>query len=108
MELLYIKTDTWWFELILIWLAISVLIIIALVFQKKKDWKKIGRAVLVLAFLPIIIVGALLAIPFLVFKKKKPVAQKEVPKTKTEKMQDLAGKPGAIIKKYLYPDRHMK
>jgi hypothetical protein len=95
-----------WVDLLYLWAILSVLVILAASLKKPRAFKNALAGLAISICLPLLIAVIIVAMPFAISHKRKKKKAETDKKTPGHPFTTMAGRPGAIIKKYLYPDRH--
>jgi hypothetical protein len=96
--------SSFWEDMLVLWAVCSALIIILATLKQPRSFKNTLAGLGISAGLPLLVAIIIVAMPFTIsHKRKKLVEDKKQP---GHPLRTIAGKPGAIIKKYLVPDKH--
>ena len=97
---------SFWADLLYLWAIVSVLVIVAAILKRPRGFKNALAGLAIAICLPLLVAVILVAMPFTISHKRKKKKEEVDKKTPGHPFATMAGRPGAIIKKYLYPDRH--
>jgi cell division protein FtsW (lipid II flippase) len=98
--------NVFWVDMAILWGILGGLIVLAASLKRPRKAKNAAAGLVIALLLPLLLVLLVIVMPFTIRHRKKSWKQAADKNKPGHPLETLAGRPGAIIRKYLYPDRH--